>query len=202
MKRKSGCSSFLLVIVVLLAFSLGLDAVGSRIDRARFPWGYATPGRSTLAGTWVGPLTTAGGKRLGMLVEMELAPLSRGRRRSPLFRTWRSRWLEGRVLVCGNPGTVRRFTAHGDPDDRKTASRFHLGMSPADSIPPDGLAPSHIKGRWSGGDTVDLAVSLYLRRGKSAITDTADPDTGRDTQATLERGTEADFTALCAGMRG
>ena len=71
-------------------------------------------------------------------------------------------------------------------------------MSPADSVPADGLSPSHLKGTWGGGDSVDLSVSLYLRKGKSAISSTADPDTGPDTHVTLKRGTEAEFNALCA----
>lgn len=204
MKGKSGCgcASWLLGLAIIVALAFGLEAVGKSIDRARFPWGYADSGRPALAGTWVGPLATGSGQRLGMLMDLELAPLDRGRRRStPIIRTRRSRWLEGRVLVCSAPGRIQRFTAHGTPDDTKAASRFHLAMSPADSVPPDGLAPSHIQGRWSGGDAVDLAVSLYLRRGKSAISSTDDPDTGRDQQTTLKRGTEAQFNSLCTSTR-
>jgi hypothetical protein len=72
-------------------------------------------------------------------------------------------------------------------------------MSPADSVPTDGLSPSHIQGRWGGGDTVDLSVSLYMQEGKSAIWGTADPDTGPDQRVTLRRGTEAQFNSLCGG---
>ena len=102
-------------------------------------------------------------------------------------------------MVCTIPGGVRRFEAEGKPYDTKAASRFHLAMSPSDSVAPDGLSPSHIQGRWGGGDSVDLAVSLYMRKGKSAITNTADPDTGPDQHVTLKRGTEAQFNSLCAG---
>ena len=45
---------------------------------------------------------------------------------------------------------------------------------------------------------VDLMVSLYLRKGKSAISSTADPDTGPDQAVTLERGTDGEFNSLCA----
>jgi hypothetical protein len=44
---------------------------------------------------------------------------------------------------------------------------------------------------------MDLVVSLYLRKGKSAISSTADPDTGPDQKVTLERGTDAKFDSLC-----
>ena len=44
---------------------------------------------------------------------------------------------------------------------------------------------------------MDLSVSLYMRKSKSAISNTADPDTGPDQHVTLERGTEAQFNSLC-----
>jgi hypothetical protein len=201
-QRKSGCGSGVLAIALLFAFVLGMDLVAKRIDRWRFPWGYPGSGKQTLAGTWVGPVTTGSGQRLAMFMDLELAPLDRGRRRTPIIRTRRNRWLEGRIFVCGNSGRVQHFTLWGAPDDTKAASQFHLSLSPSDSVPPDGLAPSHIKGRWSGGDSVDLMTSLYLRRGKSAISSSDDPDTGRDTPATLKRGTEAEFDSLCNGARG
>ena len=197
MKRKSGCGSGFLGIALLLGFVVGLGWLADRIDEQRFPWGHASSGRPTLTGTWVGPVTTGSGQRLGMLIDMQLAPLDRNRRRKPIIRTRRSHWLEGRLLLCSGGGPVRHFTVSGKPDDTKAASRFHLSMVPADSVPPDGLAPSHIQGKWSGGDAVDLSVSLYLRRGRSAISGSNDPDTGPDTPATLKRGTEAEFNSLC-----
>jgi hypothetical protein len=200
-KRKSGCASWLLGFAAFCAFALGLDATGTRMDRARFPWGYKGSGRPALADTWVGTMVTGSGQRLGMMMDIELAPLDRGRRRAPIIRTPRSHWLEGRVMVCTIPGGIRRFDADGKPYDTKAASRFHLAMSPSDSVPPDGLSPSHIQGRWGGGDSVDLAVSLYMRKGKGAVTSSADPDTGPDQRVTLKRGTEAQFNSLCAGKR-
>jgi hypothetical protein len=200
MARKGGCGTNIVAILLLLAVVLGLGVLAERIDRARFPWGYASPGRSTLAGTWVGPVVTGSGQRIGMLIQMELAPLAAGRRRSTLFRTRRNRWLEGRALVCGAPGRVAHFEVDGKPEDTKRASRFRLSMSVADSVPVDGLAPSHVVGRWEGQDDITLSISLYLRRGESAITSSADPDTGPDQQATLKRGTEAEFAALCSRL--
>ena len=201
MARKGGCGKNILIILLLFAFFLGMDALADRIDRARFPWGYASAGRSTLAGTWVGPVVTGSGQRIGMLIQMELASLDAGRRRrGALFRTRRNRWLEGRAMVCGAPGRVAHFKVDGKPEDTKRASRFQLSMSVADSVPVDGLAPSHVLGQWEGRDDIALSISLYLRRGKSAITNSADPDTGPDQRATLKRGTEAEFTALCSGV--
>src|SRR5215207_9123603 len=203
MKRKGGCFSWILVIAGVGLFSFGLGAIGTRIDKARFPWGYESPGKSTLAGTWVGPVTTGSGQRLGMLIEMKLAPLDYHRsRRPPIIRTQRSTWLIGRVLTCKGPGRPNEYELDGDPEDNR-ASRFRLSMHPrVDTLEADGLSPSHIKGRWVGNDSIDLEVSLHLRRGKSAISNSADPDTGHDTPVTVKRGTEAQFTALCGRLTG
>lgn len=200
MKRKSGCGPGLLALGLFFALVLGMDYLAVQIDRRRFPWGYADSGQPPLVGTWVGPFTTASGKRLGMMVDIELVELGRNRRYTPIIRTRRHSWLEGRVLVCDGPGRVRHLEASGEPNDDR-ASRFHLATSPTDSMPPEGLAPSHLYGRWDGGDSLALEASLYLRRGKSAITKSDDPDTGlKNTPLTLRRGTEATFTEVCARL--
>jgi len=200
MKAK-GCLTGVIGIGALFAFVIALDIIGDRIDRARFPWGYDAPGKSTLAGTWVGIVTTGSGQRLGMLIDMRLAPLDYHRQRqAPIIRTRRMTWLIGKVLTCTGPGRPNEFVLDGDPEDNG-ASRFRLSMHPrVDSLNADGLAPSHMKGRWSGGDSIDLSISLHLKRGKSAISNSADPDTGRDTQATLGRGTDAKFSSICQGL--
>lgn len=204
MKRKGGCLSWILSIGALVLLVLGLEFAADRLDRRRFPWGYETPGTPTLAGTWVGPLTSGSGQRLGMLIEMRLAPLDYHRKRGQAFRTQRSTWLIGRVLTCTGRGRPNEYEMDGAPDgDNRNASRFRLSMHPKnDSLVTDGLAPSHMIGRWGGKDSIDLEVSLHLRRGKSAISSTDDPDTGRDQRVTLNRGTEADFTALCGRTSG
>ncbi|HEX5075671.1 MAG TPA: hypothetical protein VFW03_20840 [Gemmatimonadaceae bacterium] len=201
MKRKLGCGPGLLGIGLLLAFVVGEHYLAIYIDKRRFPWGYADSGTPPLVGTWVGPFTTRSGKRLAMLLDVQLMPLGQHRKGTPIIRTDRHGWLEGRVLVCDGPGRVRHLEASGKPNDNR-ASRFHLATSPTDSTPPEGLAPSHIYGRWDGADSLALEASLYLMRGKAAITKSDDPDTGLDrTPLTLRRGTEPGFTALCNGLR-
>ena len=202
MKKKSGCASWVLALAIVVGVTLGLEVIGKRVDMWRFPWAYAESGRPTLTGTWVGQATTGSGKRLGVFLDIQMAPLDYHRKRGTAIRTQRNSWLIGRALVCGSPGVVQHFTMWGTPDDKATGSRFHLSLSTADSTRvPDGLAPSHIRGRWDGANTLGLDVSLYLRRGKSAITDSADPDTGRDTPMTMQHGTEAEFTSLCQRSR-
>jgi hypothetical protein len=201
-QRKSGCGCLpgLLGFGLLVAVVTGGHYLAIEIDKRRFPWGYADSAKP-LVGTWVGPFTTRSGKRLAMLVDIELIPLGRGRRYTPIIRNRRHGWLEGRVLVCDGPGRVRRLEASGEPNDGR-ASRFYLSTSPTDSgPPPEGLAPSHLYGRFDGSDTLALEASLYLRRGKSAITKSDDPDTGlKNNPLTLRRGTEATFTALCGRL--
>ena len=202
MKRRSGCLSgclpLVLVVVCMVALSFGMQKLAWRIDAWRYPWGHPETGGKTLTGAWAGAVTTGSSHRFGVLVSMHLAPIDSGRRGvGRIIRTPRSHWLTGRVLLCPSDGHVRRFTAWGKPDDERTGSRFHLALYPADSVPADGLAPSDIKGRWEGGDSVTVALSLYLRRGKSAISSSNDPDTGGDTPATLRRAIDADSASLC-----
>ena len=203
MTRKSGCGCIpgLLGLGLFIALAAGGHYLAIEIDKRRFPWGYSDSGTSPLVGTWVGPVTTRGGKRLAMMVDIELVPLGRGRRHTPIVRTKRHPWLEGRVLVCDGPGRVRRLEASGEPNDNR-ASHFHLGTSPIDSVPPpEGLAPSHLYGRYDGSDSLAFEASLYLRRGESAITRSDDPDTGLTrTPLTLRRGTAASFSSLCGRL--
>ena len=200
MKRKLGCGPGLLGLGLLFAFVVGEHYLAIYIDERRFPWGYADSGSPPLVGTWVGPFTTRSGKRLAMLLDVQLVPLGKSRRGTPIIRTQRHGWLEGRVLVCDGPGRVRHLEASGEPNDNR-ASRFHLATSSADSMPPEGLVPSHLYGRWDGADSLAFEASLYLRRGRSAITKSDDPDTGlRKTPLTLRRGTEATFNSLCARL--
>ena len=197
MKRKYGCGAQLFAVGVLFALVIGLHYGAIAIDKWRFPWGYANSGQPLLVGTWVGAFTTGSGKRLAMLVDIEFAELGGNRRYTPIIRTHKDPWLEGRVRVCDGPGRARHLEASGEPDDNR-ATRFQLATSPMDTVQVDGLAPSHLYGQWDGSDSLAFEASLYLRRGKSAITQSDDPDTGlKRTPFTLRRGTEAEFTSLC-----
>ena len=197
-KPGCGCGPGLLGIVVLLGFAVGGHYLAIAIDRWRFPWGYADSGQPPLVGTWVGPVTMPSGKRLAMLIDINLVPLGEGRRGTPIIRTDRHSWLDGRVLVCDGPGRLRYLEASGEPNDKR-ASQFHLATSPIDSLSSaDGLAPSHLYGRFDGSDVLALEGSFYLRRGKAAVSSSNDPDTGlRRTPLTLHRGSETEFKELC-----
>jgi hypothetical protein len=101
---------------------------------------------------------------------------------------------------CGGQGQ-QRFTVNGTAvaDD---GSRFRLSFYSADSVPPDGLAPSHLRGTWNQRDSLHIEADLHMRQGKSAITDSADPETGPPQPGALHRAGANEYPALCRRLRG
>jgi hypothetical protein len=204
-----GCTGLLLVVALLAIFSSAMQAFWTRVDERRFPWAYAAAGRSTLTGTWIGSLTTGRGETRALYLDLRLQPLNfstrggrrRGRASGRIYRRATSDKLVGELRMCGGAATEQRFTLHGNNLDEQ-ASQFRLSFAVADSTPSNGLAPSHLQGRWNARDSLAIAADLYVRRGASAITDSADPDTGRPASGGLHRGTEAEFRALCGRIGG
>ena len=196
---RASCLGLLAGVVGLVALQSGLDYAWQRVDRWRFPWGYTDTGRPALAGPWVGTLVTGGGARLGLFVEIRMQPINTvGRRGRRHVRSDRYSKLAGEARVCWPDRTMQRFELYGDNDDA-AAARFHLALLlPEGSTPRDGLQPSHLRGRWDGRDAVVLDADVHLRRGASAVSDTADPDTGRPARAEMRRGGEPELQALCA----
>jgi hypothetical protein len=191
-----GC---LVVVVGLALFSGAIELFWKRLDQRRFPWGYPDSGQPALVGTWVGTLTTGGGVRRGVYMDLRLEPLRAPRRRGRggyLLRQQRRSNFEGEVRLCGGVREQRFAITQGRYEDDK-ASRFNLGLSPADSTQPDGLAPSHIRGRWDGRDSLALEADVHMRRGQSAISGGDDPNTGKPATLGMGRGDEAKFRALC-----
>lgn len=201
---KTGC---LALVGALIFFTWGMELFWTRLDERRFPWMYTKAGRSTLVGTWVGTLTSGGGKRRAVLLHIERQPLNFSTRRgrggrgsNRMFRRAYGEKLDGHATFCGAP-KEQHFTLNGS-NQTMDASQFRLSFSPSDSVPPDGLAPSFMRGSWDQRDALDLEVDLYLRKGASAISSTDDPDTGRNGRVTMRRGDDAAFRALCSQMRG
>jgi hypothetical protein len=152
-------------------------------------------------------LTTNRDAERALLLDLRLQPLDfEGARRrrggaSRMFRRTASDKLAGELRMCGGPKGEQRFTITGNnvTDD---ASRFRLSFSVADSVPPDGLAPSHLRGAWDGRDSLRIEADLYLRQRQSAITSTADPETGPPQRGALHRADVNEYPALCARLRG
>jgi hypothetical protein len=197
-RRFSGWFALIVVIAGMVVFSSAMELFWTRIDQHRFPWAYARSGRPTLTGTWVGALTTARGTRRGLYLELELEPLRFGRgRRNGAYRHAGSDKLIGELRMCGGSSGAQRFELHGNnvADD---ASRFRLSFRvPEGTTPSDGLAPSHLRGMWNGRDSLRIEADLYLRRGASAITDGADPETGAPQPGALHRAEPKEFSATC-----
>src|SRR5437870_47193 len=80
----------------ITAFAIGVLAlwVGSRrLDRIMYPWAFAHPGRPAMRGTWVGRLTTGGGRP-------RVVPLNVERYVSTGRRHRRDASLAGSGLTC------------------------------------------------------------------------------------------------------
>ena len=205
--KRFGCVGLALVVVLLALFSGAMGLFWTRVDQRRFPWAYAETGRPTLTGTWVGSLTTNRGARRALYLDLRLKPLdveSARRRRgryNGLYRRRGTDMLVGELRMCGGPKGEQRFSVTGHPvaDD---ASRFALGFYPADSVPLDGLAPSHLRGAWDQRDSLRIEADLHVRQGKSAITNSADPETGQPQPGTLHRAGANEYPALCRRLRG
>jgi hypothetical protein len=200
-----GCAMLAGVVLLLAVLSGAIQLFWTRIDQRRFPWAYAETARPTLTGTWVGSLTTSRGARRGLYLDLQLKPLDfdggrrRRRRASDVYRHAASDKLVGELRMCGGPKGEQRFTLHGNnvTDD---ASRFRLSFYPADSVPPSGLAPSHLRGAWDGRDSLRIEADLYLRQGASAITNSADPETGQPQPGALRRAEPNEYPSLCARL--
>lgn len=198
--RRFGCVGVVIATVLLLAaFDSAMELFWTRIDQRRFPWAYEETGRPTLTGLWVGSLTTNRGAVRGLYLDLRLDPLDFNGDRSG-FRRATSDKLGGELRMCGGPNGQQRFVVNGNNLDAD-ASRFRLSFSTADSVPPDGLAPSHLRGTWDQRDSLRVEADLYLREGKSGITSTADPETGSPQAGALHRANPNDYPALCARLR-
>jgi hypothetical protein len=102
--------------------------------------------------------------------------------------------------MCGGPNGQQRFTVSGS-NLTSDASRFRLCFSTADSVPPDGLAPSHLRGAWDLRDSLRIEADFYVRQGASAITSSADPETGQPQPGALHRAQPNEYPALCARLQ-
>lgn len=188
MRQKSASRSLIWSLAFLIVTWAGMEWLSNQMDQQSYPWRPTGSGRPTLTGIWVGPLITHSGQRRAMLLEIALPPArARSHRNS-------SQWLEGRVLICARPGRVEHFQAWGAPQDIETASRFSLAIGQPDGARLPGTPPRRLRGQWGGKDSIILSEA---EQGKSTGTGPFDPDTIGKTPATLMRGTEADFNALC-----
>ena len=205
-RNRYGCAVLVGAALFIAVSSGAMGLFWTRVDQRRFPWAYAETGRPTLTGTWVGTLETKRGARRGLYLDLRLVPIDfeSGRRRrggaNRVFRRINSDKLVGELRMCGGPKGEQRFTLSGN-NVTSDASRFRLSFSAADSVPPDGLAPSHLRGAWDQRDSLNVEADLYVRQGASAITNSADPETGHPQAGALHRANANEYPALCARLR-
>ena len=187
-RKVSRGKSLLTAAALLLALYGAGRLIGLGTDLLFYPWVRASP---PITGEWVGRLTTGSGRPRAVYLTIDLATDQDGDR--PCAKCSK---LEGTGRMCDERGQERPYRIFGSPEDRR-ATRLHLGASPAVDPPPDGLELSSMRGRWDGGDALDLEAEFHWRRGVSAITSTADPDTKGWVPLPLRRGGEADFREVC-----
>lgn len=185
-------------LALLVAVLTGATRAIVRVfDRTQHPWAYGDP---TLAGQWVGRVTSGGGTTT-QTVYLELERALRETRYGTLLPTTCSGGglcaaIDGRALTCDATGRVRTLSLTGWPLARD-GSRFRVLMVPIDSPAVDGLVVNTLESRWDGADAIAAEAGFTLRRGESAITDSGDPDTGRPARFALHRGTEDEFRRAC-----
>ncbi|HET6229036.1 MAG TPA: hypothetical protein VFE05_03090 [Longimicrobiaceae bacterium] len=175
-------------------FFLGAWWVNRQADAWLYAWADEGSGRPTLTGTWVGQMVTGGGQPRALLLELHRWFPENDRSPCP-----RCPSIEGSALVCDARGAVVPYSAGGDPGNRM-ATQMQVGVSPSVKPPPDGLELSVVRGAWAG-DRLNLEAEFHWRRGTSAISSTADPETNGWVPLIMRRGGEAEFRALCARIR-
>ena len=188
--RRAGC---LIAVLLIAAVSFGAQAFQYGMDRLLFPWAFDTGGRPTLTGVWMGTLTTGGGERQGMLVQLWLEE-NRNRRGVGGRYGRNPHLLEGLLTTCTPAAREVRYTLDGNVPER-SGERWVVHAKP-DSGAPDGLAPSWIRGEWNRRDSLRAEADVHLRRGRSAIGG-GDPHTRRPGTIGLRRGDSTAFAALC-----
>lgn len=153
-----------LALVVVAAYFLP-NLLNHLSDRMFFPWALARP---PLLDRWVGELTTGNGNRLTVALMLERDLTDSG------YVCVRCAQLEGFASTCDDRGAVRRYRLSGSPTNRE-GRELRLGASPMPEPPPEGLELSTIRGRWDGGDALELEADFIWRRGGAAVSATDDP---------------------------
>jgi hypothetical protein len=149
-------------------------------------------------GTWLGQLTTGGGRPRVALMEIVRKEPGPGTRRPCRGCT---DGIEGTAVTCDERGRVWRYRLGGKPENRK-ATKLLAGTSPGAVPWPAGLSRSAVRGGWNGADALELEAQCAWHQGTSSIASTADPDTPGWVPLPMRHGAEADFRARCRTILG
>ena len=188
-------------IAALVGIMVGMDWIETRIDMWQYPWGYAVGGRPALPGTWVGLVTTAGGLRTGILLDLRLTPVNPPRPPGSFSysrsfgRGRNATTLSAKARTCDDRGE-QLLSGPGSTADKK-ASHIWVALNQADSsFQPDGFAISGMDASWDGADALAATALPYWRVRRIGVIRRDDPNV-KETPFALERGTEADYRAIC-----
>lgn len=196
LRSKKGLS-FPGVAVFFVAALLVIFALSYAIDCVFNPWAHSPTGKPTLTGTWVGHVTTASGQARALFLD-----LRRSTNRKGNYSTCRGcPRMEGAAKLCGGEAGVIAYEIWGGPDDWG-GTRFHLSAGQAKGQPVRaGLQASGMRGEWSGGDALGMALdfSRYDERGASHSR-SDDVDVNQPAKFTMARGVEGDFQMECAKL--
>jgi hypothetical protein len=167
-------------LAAFAAFALS-PAMNRIHDVLFYPWAHADP---PLFDRWAGGFTAGNGDRLDLVLVLHRHLASDG------SICERCNQIEGTAVTCDARGAIRRYRVAGSPKDRQ-GRQLHIGASPSQSPPPDGLELDTLIGTWDGADTLTLEADFFWRRGKSGISSTDDPAT-RPVPVRLQRQGTAD----------
>jgi hypothetical protein len=186
--------------ILALAIIIGI-AFFSRwlFDWLLLPWAFERAAGSAVTGNWVGSLTTATGRPLGVVLELSLPEPKGG---GGFVRDWENApygELEGTARVCEPSGEVHSYTVEGEPENRQ-ATRLSLYATPSESPAPEGLTFSWMNGNWDRVDRLTLTVQFYWKKDGASISGPEYPDTQSDAVLELTRGGEVDFQTICASL--
>ena len=192
-KRAYGFIGWIVIIVAVIVFTI---LPGPLLDRLFLPWAFEHADRPALTGSWVGSLTTATSRPLGVVLELRL---SEPEGEDGLVRDWRSApygGLEGTARICDEHGEVRSYTIEGEPENRQ-ATQLYFYATPIETPQPEGLTPSWINGAWDRANRLALTVQFYWEKDGAAITGGEYPDTEADAALEMTRGSDAEFQTIC-----
>ncbi|WP_428654976.1 hypothetical protein [Runella sp.] len=197
MKKKFGCLSVLLGLIVLSVVGYGISHfVGGFLDRYQRPWAFSSDSNAPLlVGKWQGNFTDPDGVAKSIHLEIFVPQTTAerwtksGRRKRGLYRTRRN--FDGAATVTSKLGT-EHYSIWGSVD-RNDDYLFNLHFGAINekyTILPNFYINIINQGRWRENQ-MTLPVSFSYRiPGGSAYTNTADPRFDQKPTVTLLRQKE------------
>lgn len=189
-KAKKRSAAGCLTLVILGAALIFLyPYLQDLIDTPFHPWAHSLGGKSTLVGSWVGPVAMPSGRKMVLLLEMNRSRKSNGDYAS----CGTNPCIEGAAQLCGG-GEIKDYEIWGGPDTWSGA-RFHLKSSSVGPARP-GLQLGDSEGEWAGDQlSLSTAFSYFNEKGEPRGGD--ERDRREPIKFTLRRGGKEQFLIAC-----